>query len=480
MHPETVNDVIAIEGYWWIPVSDSEVQKAFGRLTFQANGIRELFLYGAITSDHIPGSRQSVAWGECEGGKRITLFNLSLTSHKTQTSLTQTVISKWDFLQIWVGDVWFRSEADIKLLRYSYGINNLEIWHNLSCFKNEMVEKGKSHILSYQRPNILEIFENDTLRIFIEYVSWGPKMSVAQAEISLEHSPRVVVGSKDGRISFLASNDFPGMSAYAYKIYRLFALLIGQHVIDYDLAGVVDVDRFPIVVRFDYARVINSSQLKKSHIRNEILFPFAALGNDILRLLCENWVEAPAALHDAANSIIAFRNRGNSFEPITFPNLIFTFEGLHRAMYPALDDRASSHKEELLNQCPATVARKLRPITMGWASLPTRLVAAMKECCDIFPYIEKSQRQRLAEYIKDIRNNVAHSKGDFASDFYLIFNSARFVSLLMIALLMKRIGMPPSKIHECLSNTQEYSEVRTTLQEYLSECTKFPEKDNVR
>ena len=491
---DSVNDVIDIDGWWWIPQENEEPQKIFGRLTFHESGMRELLLFGAIKNQGECGSRCSVIWGEFDGGKRISLFNLTLSRYVRNESISATEKSFWTCLQIWIGDRWFLSSTTIRMHEYSYGINNLEVWHNKDCFSSK--DESNHHIImSYSCPAALLLYENDDIKILIEYHYSGPNSSIAQTKIGNEHTPRIVFYAKKDAIPFVDKAKLHGIDDLSNRIYNFLALLIGGSVIAFDHTGIIGFDiitvdelnkskppkcpeytkslRIPERIQYHYARTIVPYQLKKADPRHHILFPFSEIEEELLQKIIAGWLNLSDEITANAGSIIGFRNQINAFTCNTLPELIFAFEGLHRAIEPDLDTEAEQKKKALLEKCPAEVVHDLQRITMGWASLPMRLHKAFKTYHTVFPYIVGKKKEVIVELLRKARNMAAHAKSnDEIIDFGTIFQLARLLSLLMISIFMHQSGMPQEKIYECLSNTQEYTEIKKSLTDEIAFCKK--------
>ena len=225
-------------GYWWVPCKRKkaeEIHKYPGVFKFNNNDKHHIHLLEDGKAPKIsPMTTYPVLWGENTKHRGITIFDsfVQSTTILSSGAVTETIISFSDF---WFGDVLFKNKDEVKFKSLSFGINNLELWHNQDNFQRRMTNGMKTVRVSMKKPQKIDIFEDNNVKIYLGYNVQGPSSEHGQKSVSINQSARIVIKSKKGLFQYYGERD--SYEYYINMIYSFFALMIGKNSFIYDCHG---------------------------------------------------------------------------------------------------------------------------------------------------------------------------------------------------------------------------------------------------
>jgi len=402
-------------------------------------------------------------WGEC-GKNKISIFNPFVTNIQMGLSQTNTSV-KMAFSEYWEGGIHFKNREDVKFRNVSFGINNLELWHDVKSYDISFSRIKKETKLSFQHPKEIELFEDDLVKIFLGYNVYGPTQELGQTEISIKQSSRIIIKTKRGRL-LPFYGECKSFQYYMKMIYCFLGLMIGENVFIYDINGVVKkaqkrngkIIRQSISAKRYWRQQITEKHLKKlSYL--DIPLPFLFI-EEILKSSISEFNKFYPKIARFVLELIDYQNRHHPIDHHLLSQFVFLLEGLIPALYPdetqkchqkyLLENKYEKNKQEVLDKLDGKLKRWAQNAFTVYPRFRDYYTVAINISEDVFPYMRqkgpKGDRKTtffddMFEYLRAERNKVAHSANGIEANVQLYFHVIRWMHLLMITLIWKRCGI---------------------------------------
>lgn len=423
---ESVFDPIELEGLWWIPALGKDAPKYPGVLRYKVGEERELKLWGNLDAFfNTEKNGSGVICGECPGNKFVTLFGCGVSSRRTSNhmGIPGVPIARIRFLEMWVGRQPYSCNKDVCFQEFKFGINNLEQWRNAASFAYDATGDGFERIeLSYTRPEPILLYEDDYATVKIVYDVGPLNSSMGQKFFTVEHAARVQIIAKNGELPFYGTGN--SICYYQDIIFQFFTLLIGGFTFTYNYAGMsYDIGVPETEAEYYQARSLSKEQTSDV-IESEMFLPYERI-SETLQEMFKNFIANWKEFGPYIPLFTAFRNHVFSWTFHTLPELLYTFEGLERALYGNNKIYLEKRFDEVYSKI----------------DIPK-----------IFPYLGKPHWNVLTSYLKNnIRNAHAHGRVELyhplCPDHELDYNCCRWMTLLMTAMVFHTCGLSPEEIH---------------------------------
>ena len=131
LHPKDEREPLVLKGEWWSPADTTKVLS--GTMNFEVEGASDLELLG--TFDQKNDHSIDVVRGRCVPALHATLLRcISNGGSRNFGHGLYSEVSRFRFIDAWIGEIGFNSEAEVMFDSYSFGITNLDAWHFSKCF----------------------------------------------------------------------------------------------------------------------------------------------------------------------------------------------------------------------------------------------------------------------------------------------------------------------------------------------------------
>lgn len=235
IEPCQENDLLHVEGFWWIPgVDNAVVSKVPGTLLFRTEDQGELHLMKPLELS-ISFKVYDVIWGELLDGSAVTIFDAaSYGIHGNIAVHPQMTCSAADIW--WSKECHFKSKQDVAFKRFIFGISRLRAWDGRNGFKGN-ISCSKARILSpaYSAPKNKIIFEDDNVIAEVAYWYKQSGWSVIQSEAYVKDYPRIVIKAKSDGLKYYG--DSASYEYYQRLLTSWLQLMIGEPSFTYDMRG---------------------------------------------------------------------------------------------------------------------------------------------------------------------------------------------------------------------------------------------------
>lgn len=440
---------VRIRGVWWLPGSNHKIH---GELLFKVTSGGTLELDGELAPTF---SQVPVIHGENSDQKRITLFNSFICKSTLRGSFTGPASSQTlDVYDMWIGNCWFDSKADVSFQSYSFGIHNLENWADLHCFSPGPSPNPKAITLTYTPPAPILLFENDRLSVSLAANYSGPSFSRGQTESSIRHYPHVHIQSKMGGLPYYGEAD--SIAECEWMIFVLIALLMGQPTWQFGFKGTV----VPLSIKDGFSPEISVRHYCQKDWEtpgpfqnpssDSLLFPYEAIESylpSIAKTFAELFHKNPSQIE----TLFRFQCRKKLFEASTLPNLLFAFEKLEDNLFPQQNEpyvqegkaHATRIQKLLKPYCPKDdwewVESRLR-----WQGLAyrKRLNIAFEAMQPLFADLVEPLASDLIAYLSKTRNTYAHEAKATSNDWSRYVHATIWMGDFMTLMLIHACGLP--------------------------------------
>ena len=143
--------------------------------------------------------------------------------------------------------------------------------------------------------------------------------------------------------------------------------------------------------------------------------------------------------------------------------LLFSIEGLQQIFYPSLGEKQSpenisdytafeSMREQIVQLCITDDQKAFVKKNIYWIKIfRDRLFAILIDQKDVFSFLDDDICSSLADDLKKIRNDAAHSDEREFNPMLppLYFGQLLFVQYLHIAIILKKCGLPAEVLKTC-------------------------------
>ena len=483
---KTILEPIEFWGSWSIPQQGNLPEELPGLLKFQTNSHGNLTVSGNLTKTPLHQMESyPVLWGRSfASGKAISIFDAFvrqapiIPQHKHQPVTI-------GFSEYWEGDVLFKNREDVKFKSVSFGIHNIEMWHNVNPYGTSFSKGLKSIKINYKHPSNLDLFEDENVTIKLGYNVAGPRMGYGQTESSIKQSARIIITSKRGRkLTFYGETN-----SYQYNIDMIFcllSLLIGKNTFIYDIRGTIKKARktkekidFGLHATRFWRQDIVANHLKDFNISN-ITFPYWYVKDCLKDITCQ-YNTYHLKISRLVLEIIEYQNRHQPIDRHLLSQFIFLFEGIIRTLYKAeikqyhsvkiLNDEYEKMKNSILEKCQKEQKTWLNDKLPPYPRFREYYDVALKNAKDLFPYMfDENERfsllaDNMFKYLKAERIKVAHAAGESESDVLLYVYTLYWMHLFLTFSILKKCGINTEIFKSRLKNSHP---VYNSTREYIS------------
>ena len=357
--------------------------------------------------------------GESRSGQRFTLLQCFATQRSGSIDRSQadgTYFAHW----LLVGEH-FGEYSDLLFDRVSFGISNLEEWHDAKPFDFQLDHKEGVTSVTYSKPNSVTILEDEQFIATLEFTYRPSAMCVAQTSATIEHAARINLRNS----SSLPLYNYSETSAtsffeYVQRIESFIEFAIGTKVFPYDLRAYSS--KFPESSDSQYSRPIEiyrvlqvPSNTEPIHF-HKMLFTWKRIQDDPQKYF-QAWAsKLPLIGMPVWLYLGSFREL--LYEDQRFMELAQALEGYHRYRFPEKSKKTSKHErklEEILEGCPE-VHQKWLTTKLAYShepSLRSRLKELFKVQKDIVTWFTGSwtalseKKHETDIYLKRLSHHAA-------------------------------------------------------------------------
>lgn len=484
----TILDPIEFWGNWGIPQNDKLPEELPGMFQFQTNSHGKLVVCGNFKD--IPLRMMDtypVLWGTIfYSNKKVSIFD-AFVSNIVLLPVQKNQPITLSFSEYWEGDVFFKNRDDVKFKEVSFGINNLEMWHNPNPYKISWPKRLTNIKTNYRRPSSLDLFEDENVTIRLGYNVESSGMGYGQTVFSIKQSARIVITSKRGRLLpyYGKTHSF---QYYINLIFCFFSLLIGKNTFIYDIRGTVKKTRrqrgkviWGIHATRYWRRDIVASHLKDLNITN-LIFPYWYVKDCLKDVICQ-YNTYHLKISHLVLEIVEYQNRHQPIDRHLLSQFIFLFEGIIRTLYKAeikeyhekkiLTDEYEIMKKSVFELCDSKQKKWLNDHLPPYPKFREYYDVALKNTKDLFPYMfDENGGERFSsladdmfKYLKNERAKVAHAAEKSESDMHLYVYTLCWMHLFLVFAILKECGICTEIFKNRLKNSLS---VYDSTKEYIS------------
>lgn len=465
----TILDPIEFWGNWGIPQNDKLPEELPGMFQFQTNSHGKLVVCGNFKD--IPLRMMDtypVFWGTIfYSNKKVSIFD-AFVSNIVLLPVQKNQPITLSFSEYWEGDVFFKNRDDVKFKEVSFGINNLEVWHNSNPYETSWPKRGTNIKTNYRRPSGLDLFEDENVTIKLGYNVEGPGMGYGQTVFSIKQSARIVITSKRGRLLpyYGKTHSF---QYYINLIFCFFSLLIGKNTFIYDIRGTVKKTRrqkgkviWGIHATRYWRRGIANAHLKELNFL-DVSLPYYLIKTQLKKVIYQ-YNLYHSKIFRFVYELIEYQNRQHPIDHHLLPQLVFLFEGIIRDLYPKeveayhkeiiLTDEYEEMKNSILAICNKQQQGWLKRQLPSYPKFREYYDVALREIGDLFPYMleEYKKGRTLADdmfiYIQAERAKTAHATNGVDADSQLYINTIYWLHTFLVVAIWKGCGVDMSFLTE--------------------------------
>lgn len=177
----------AYKGKWWL--HDKPQKQISGTLRFTPVEGAVLDLIGSFKDlqDMNKMLETEIILGVSSDGRNITLHNCFET--ESNFSSSGLLISSFYANEVFVG-VHFQRPKDIKFKSLSIHYSYLDEWVNISGFN---IQHRNGVLIEYKSPESIQAIINDDLKIFIDFYTAYPTISIVQKEACIKQKAYIKI-----------------------------------------------------------------------------------------------------------------------------------------------------------------------------------------------------------------------------------------------------------------------------------------------
>lgn len=473
-------------GYWQIQSKDYP-DDYWGELSYDPRkGIHQLTLYGICIFPSIgaSASQSPVITGVITSGKIVSVFGSVIVNAKTGPGEKLNQKTVFSFLSFCVGEQRFWSKDSILLRKYSFRCTNLEVWAGYHLIGHRYSSRAKRTMGTVSLPKILPLYENDVVRIKLGTES-NQKSSSYSLEVFCHHFILIEV---KGNRKLPYYGETNSISYYESIIKAFFCFVIGKHVQSFHHVGTTKKQRMKIPsdvaknipkrIQYDFEHVEffsaynsfddNTTREIQAH---ELLVHHSQINGEKLirsiKLFFECYQKIDFVLYDW----IQMRNR-TSYAYYSLPELIYSFEGLHRSLFPECDTKTGYKTtiNEIHHISPFAHYDELIRNSKHELPLRQRLQDVLLIKTEpIFQFLTVQQRQTIINNLVEVRNDTAHRRNIY---FLRIQNIIPYIFLceeLIAIMILQCIGFHIDEISSILQERWNWLGLKNMLLEEFEE-----------
>jgi hypothetical protein len=462
-------------GVWSIP---GQRRKCYGTLHFELDGEQKLSIIGDLGDfDYSHFSRLpefDVIHGACrEDGqiKCVTIFDAKYSRRSTPRPYGD-MLSESDitFQDVWIGAGFYDKREDIVFSSFSFGLNNIEMWHNTSNFFSRNYDSKKNSISTEMTiPDPIDFFSDDKVTISVAYWNQESGFGAGQTESTIRCIPYISISAKKGNMPYYGEEE--SFEFYFLMIFQLFQLLFLGQTFFFCMYGHISLSTsrkktIPLLFREEllFARDITLKQRTKFFLPDNVLFPYQSIKDNLPNLISNfqrYYKKLRVVLDSAISSICATSHGMNSL-----PLLLFSMEGLQQIFYHSLGEGTSeenaveyssfnSMRDQIVQCCKTKEQKSFVKREISWKkSFRDRLFAILLDQKEVFSFLDDDMCSSLADDLKKIRNDAAHSdEREFFQKLPPLYRGQLiFVQFLHIAIILKFCGLSSAVIKSRFDN----------------------------
>ena len=461
-------------GKWWIPGSEHH---CYGTLTFDISGEQHLKIIGFLEGKY-PGEIQNYAvlHGYCQMDNKtyyVTLFNAyhtHLANHlMSEHNISESIV---EFREVWIGNRLYDSKDDVQFASFSFGIHNLENWHDVrKVFSADLNKSPAVTVATMTLPSEIKLFEDDKVTIEITYNCHTPGSCLGQLATSMSYCPIISINSKNDLLPYYGDN--ASFEYYWYCVYKFFELLLDGYTYFFDLCGLGKIPAISIMqenMELIFSRNIKAKQ-RKHIMPYQILMPYDNIKSVIFETFA-GFMNYQKEISNVLENLFTFTTT-NTYHINPLPSLLFALEGLQRTFYNRFGESSSdenradyadfeSKKKDIISSCPEGLHSFIKQNLRWQVSFQERLYRILKEYTTVFPVLSDYVCAEMSKELKEIRNQSAHGDDRKKVSWTAVFRLTRFVEYLQYAIILHNCGMSKKTIKECFESCQ-YSNYKSVI-----------------
>lgn len=474
-------------GRWSIPQNGKFSEELAGLLKFQTNSAGQLTICGNFKDTPLQTMKSYPAlWGKISDFKGISVFDAFVT-HINPLDIQGDQPVTLAFSEYWDGNVWFSGREDVKFKSVSFGINNLEMWHNDSNFESSCGRHLKNIKLKYSRPANVDLFEDENVKVSLGYNVGGPGSCYGQTVASIKQSARILIKSKRGRLlPFYGAAD--SFQYYIEMFFCFLSLLIGKNTFIYDIYGTlkpIKIKNGKIISQEIYATRFWRQSIAESHLKDlcflDVALPYWQT-KDRLKEAIRQYNIYHQKISKHVFELIRYQNYSNKIDHHILPQFVFVFEGLVRVLHD--DEVKAYHKEKvltdeyeimrnsILEQCDDKQKTWLNSKLPQYPKLREYYDVVLNSIGELFPYLLEKKygddssalSDYIFKYLKKERNGLAHATKRTESDIHLYISVLQWLHLVLTLAIWKKCGISTEILQERLKKHHAvYNSIKETI-----------------
>lgn len=486
---KTILEPIEFWGNWRIPQKGKSPEELPGLLKFQTNSHGKLVVCGNLTNTPLyKMETYPVLWGtNVDSHKAISIFDAFVSRisfipvHKNQP----VTIS---FSEYWEGNVFFKNRDDVKFKSISFGINNLEMWHNTSYYDSTYDDKLNTIKMTYKRPKKVELFEDENVYIYLGYNVSAPGWGYGQNTASIKQTARIVIKSKRGKL-LKFYGDSNSYQYYMEMIFYFLSLMIGKNTFIYDINGIrknAKKENGKVITLGLSATRYFRHNIVDTHLNTlnilDVALPYYQV-KDCLKDAILKYNHYHSKISRLVFDLVEYQKRWQPIDHHLLSQFIFLFEGIIRTLYKTevskyhktqvLTDEYENMKNSILANCKNEQKVWLNNKLPPYPKFREYYDVAFMALDELFPYMIESKENgtfstvanNMFKYLKTERTKVAHAIEEPEPDIYLYFHTISWLHSVLIFAIWKKCEISMEILKSTMKN---HYPVYKPAQEYIS------------
>ena len=471
LHPKDEREPLELKGEWWLPTDETKVLP--GTMNFKIDGASDLELLGAFDNKE---KCVDVIRGCCIPSKHVTLLRCLSNGGSTNFGYgLHTEVSKYRFIDAWVGEVGFNSQAEVMFDSYSFGITNLDAWHFCRCFSTEKYKFREPIVTRYLPPEPVVLYADALVTIELFYQYRGPAQELIQNSSTIEHVARIVIKSLHGRLPYYGEEKC--FQYYEYRVATLLGLMVGTSAALYGRCGHVhqtikDADGKSLETSYDvcrYNRRDFPDKLLKRLFLEEVFIPYAKVKKQLPAIFSKLF-SLNGELIRILGRLAYFRSVSTTIPYAGVPELVFMFEGLARNLYASdvvvwqSQMPGYAQHENLRMKVKQSLASDVELSEWAFKNLKRHIPklkrlfeTARRRVKDAYLYCDdETGFESYVEYLRMKRDGFAHSEIKNAGHENMDMPAYYWLQAFMIVMVLVECGVDPKLIRNRLPHCSDF------------------------
>ena len=456
---KTILEPIEFWGNWWIPKKKQEIEKLPGILKFQTNSFGRLEICHNFNDTPLNIMESCPVLLGFTNRKYVSIFD-AFVSNMVMFSPDRPITL--GFSEYWEGNTFFYSRDDVKFKSVTFGINNLEKWHNTNSYDSSFSMKSRKINLTYKLPKKIKLFEDENVKIGLIYCAQGSGFDYGQTTASVKQSARIVIESRKGRL-LPFYGEKKTFQYYIEMIFNFLSLVIGKNTFIYDIRGIRKYNKKKSKIPSEvYATRFWRQDVVDKHLQDvsiaDIALPYCLIKDDMQEAIKQYNILHPE-ISLMVFELIDFQRRYYPIDHHILSQFIFLFEGIIRSIYKTevkkyheekvLTDEYENMKKSILNVCKKNQKKWLNRVLTSYPKFREYYDVALIEMEKLFLYLFEERKDTspsnladiMFKYLKKERIKIAHSVRTSESDHQLYFHAIYWVYFVLIFSIWKKCGI---------------------------------------